>query len=146
MDLFNIIQNRYKERFHLQFCFKGDKHTLVDYSNSDMDEDISFRKSIPGNIIKFARGDVAWQSKLQKCIALSTIKEEFFAIIKACKYLLWLKNFSKTFVTLKTLISILHNTLSTFQNLSIPFQFGPLQVYLNSMTLFNSIFFINKNK
>ena len=36
---------------------------------------------------------MAWQSRLQKCVALSTIEAEFIAIIEACKELLWLKKF-----------------------------------------------------
>ncbi|XP_047171523.1 pheophorbide a oxygenase, chloroplastic-like [Vigna umbellata] len=40
-----------------------------------------------------ARGALAWQSKLQKCVALSTIKAKFIALTEACKELLWVKKF-----------------------------------------------------
>ena len=36
---------------------------------------------------------MAWQSRLQKCVALSTTEAEFIAITEACKELLWLKKF-----------------------------------------------------
>ena len=36
-------------------------------------------------------GAVAWQSRLQKCVALSTTETEFIAITEACKELLWVK-------------------------------------------------------
>ena len=36
---------------------------------------------------------MACQSRLQKCVALSTIEVEFIAITEACKELLWLKKF-----------------------------------------------------
>ena len=36
---------------------------------------------------------VSWQSKLQKCIALSTVEAEFIAAIEAYKELLWMKQF-----------------------------------------------------
>ena len=41
----------------------------------------------------FAGGVVSWQSKLQKCVALSTIDAEYIAAAEACKEMLWLKNF-----------------------------------------------------
>ncbi|RDY02474.1 hypothetical protein CR513_14062, partial [Mucuna pruriens] len=40
-------------------------------------------------------GAVAWQSKLQKCVALSTTEAEFIAIKEACKELLWVKKLLK---------------------------------------------------
>ena len=55
--------------------------------------DIDSRKSTSGYLITFAGGAVAWQSRLQKCVALSTTEAEFIAITKACKELLWLKKF-----------------------------------------------------
>ncbi|RDX90095.1 hypothetical protein CR513_28079, partial [Mucuna pruriens] len=64
----------------LRLCFGGDKPMLVGYSNSDMVEDIDSKKSTLGYLIKFVGGVVTWQSKLQKCVALSTTKAEFIAI------------------------------------------------------------------
>nr|GEW15332.1 hypothetical protein [Tanacetum cinerariifolium] len=39
----------------------------------------------------FAGGAVSWQSRLQKCVALSITEVEYVAATKACKELLWLK-------------------------------------------------------
>lgn len=77
----------------MKLCFGGDKPTLVGYSDSDMAGDIDSRKSTSGYMIRFVGGAVAWQSKLQKCVALSTTEAEFIAITEACKELLWLKEF-----------------------------------------------------
>ncbi|MCI61138.1 retrovirus-related pol polyprotein from transposon tnt 1-94, partial [Trifolium medium] len=55
--------------------------------------DIDSRKSTSGYMIKFAGEAVAWQSRLQNCVALSTTEAEFIAITEACKDLLWLKKF-----------------------------------------------------
>ena len=41
----------------------------------------------------FAGGAVSWQSKLQKCVALSTTEAEYITAVEACKEMLWLKNF-----------------------------------------------------
>ncbi|RDX83005.1 hypothetical protein CR513_36131, partial [Mucuna pruriens] len=78
---------------NLRLCFGGEKPTLVGYSDLDMAGDIDSRKSTSGYLIKFVWGVMAWQSKLQKCVALSTTKVEFIAIIEACKELLWVKKF-----------------------------------------------------
>ena len=42
------------------------------YTDSDMAGDVDSRKSTSGYLITFAGGAVAWQSRLQKCVALST--------------------------------------------------------------------------
>jgi len=77
----------------LKICFRGDKPTLVGYTDSDMGGDIDSRRSTSSYMIKFVGGAVAWQSRLQKCVALSTTEVEFIAIIEACKKLLWVKKF-----------------------------------------------------
>ena len=90
----------------MKICFGGDKRTLVGYTDSDMGGDIDSRRSTSGYVIKFARGVVAWQSRLQKCVVLSTTKAEFIAITEACKELLWVKKFLQelSFVQIKYLL------------------------------------------
>jgi len=43
--------------------------------------------------MKFARGAVSLQSRLQKCVALSTTEAEYIALIEGGKELLWMKKF-----------------------------------------------------
>ena len=63
------------------------------YSDSDTVRDIDSRKPTSGYLIKFVGEAVTWQSRLQRCVALSTIEVEFIAITEACKELLWVKKF-----------------------------------------------------
>ncbi|XP_048627671.1 uncharacterized protein LOC125596632 [Brassica napus] len=58
-----------------------------------MSGDADSSKSTSGYLVTFAGGAVAWQSRLQKCVALSTTEAEFIAAVEACKELLWMKNF-----------------------------------------------------
>ena len=51
------------------------------------------RKSTSGYLITFAGGAISWQSRLQKCIALSTTEAEYIAITEGCKEILWMKKF-----------------------------------------------------
>ncbi|KAI5409376.1 hypothetical protein KIW84_054978 [Lathyrus oleraceus] len=63
----------------VRLYFGGDKPTLLGYSDFDMDGDIDSIKNTSGYMIKFAGGDVAWNS---------TTEVEFIEIIEACKELL----------------------------------------------------------
>ncbi|GMI93104.1 hypothetical protein HRI_002979700 [Hibiscus trionum] len=58
-----------------------------------MDGDIDSRRSTSGYLITYAWGAVAWQSRLQKCVALSTTESEFIAATEVCKKMLWMKKF-----------------------------------------------------
>ena len=77
----------------MKLCFGGDKPNLVGYLDSDIVGDIDSKKSTSGYLINFAEGVVAWKSRLQRCVALSTTEAKFIAITDACKELLWLKKF-----------------------------------------------------
>jgi hypothetical protein len=77
----------------LKLCFGTGKSELCGYTDSDMAGDFDSRKSTSGYMITFAGGAVAWQSKLQKCVALSTTEAEYIAATEACKELLWMKKF-----------------------------------------------------
>ena len=57
--------------------------------------DVDSKKSTSGYLITFLGRVVSWQSKLQKCVALSTTEAEYFAIIEASKELLWMKKFQQ---------------------------------------------------
>ncbi|CAN0915054.1 Retrovirus-related Pol polyprotein from transposon TNT 1-94, partial [Linum grandiflorum] len=41
----------------------------------------------------YGGGAISWQSKLQKCVALSTTEAEYIAAVEAGKEMLWLKRF-----------------------------------------------------
>ena len=55
--------------------------------------DLDGRKSTSGFLFTFAGGAVSWQSKLQKCVALSTTEAEYIVATKAGKEMLWMKWF-----------------------------------------------------
>ena len=79
----------------LSLCFGTGEPILSAYTDSDMAGDIDTRKSTSGYLITFAGGAVSWQSRLQKCVALSTTEAELIAVVEACKELLWMKRFLK---------------------------------------------------
>ena len=82
-----------REMSKICLCFGDDKPILARYIDANMAYDVVSRKSTSGYLITFARGVVSWQSKLQKCVALSTTEAKFTAATEACKELLWMKKF-----------------------------------------------------
>ena len=92
-DAVKWILRYLKSTTNLSLTFGGEKATLVGFTDADMARDIDSQKSTSGFMVKFARGAVAWQSRLQKCVALFTTEAEFIAATEACKELLWMKNF-----------------------------------------------------
>ena len=77
----------------LSLCFGKGEPILDGFTDSDMAGDIDSRKSTFSYLITFAGGAMAWQSRLQKCVAFSTTEADFIAITEAFKELLWLKKF-----------------------------------------------------
>ncbi|KAA0047976.1 Integrase, catalytic core [Cucumis melo var. makuwa] len=73
--------------------FGDGKLVLVGYTDSDMAGDLDSRKSTSGYLMTFVGGAVSRQSRLQKCVALSTTEVEYIAVAKACKEMLWMKRF-----------------------------------------------------
>ena len=71
--------------------FGNEKPILDGYADADMAGDLDGRKSISGYLFTFAGGAVSWQSRLQKCVALSTTEAEYIALTEAGKEALWLK-------------------------------------------------------
>ena len=79
----------------LCLSFGREKLVLEGYTDADMAGDLDGRKSTSGYLFTFAGGAVSWQSKLQKCVALSTTEAEYIAVTEAGKELVWIKTFFK---------------------------------------------------
>ena len=67
----------------MHLCFGNGKLVLVGFTDVDIAGDMDSRKSTSGYLITFVRGAISWQSKLQKCVALSTTKAEYIVTIGA---------------------------------------------------------------
>ena len=82
-----------RESFKLCLRIGGLEPILEGYIDADMASDLDHRKSTFGYLFTLARRVVSWQSKLQKCVALSMTKAEYIATIEAGKQMLWLTRF-----------------------------------------------------
>jgi len=76
-------------------CFGSLKPILKEYTYVNMAGDLDGKKLTLGYLFTFTGGAISWQSKLQKCLALSTIEAEYIAAIKASKEMFWMKIFLK---------------------------------------------------
>jgi len=65
---------------------------ILRYLHDKVDMKLCFGGAKP-NLVRYSNLDVAWQSRLQRCLTLSTIEAKFIAITEACKESIWLKKF-----------------------------------------------------
>ena len=77
----------------LCLTFVDSKSVLEGYVDADWVGDLDGRETTLRYLFSFARGVVSWQSKLQKCVALSTTEAKYIAANEAGKELFWLKRF-----------------------------------------------------
>ena len=77
----------------LCFTFGDFKPILEGYIDANRVGDLDGRKSTLGYLFTFAEKAVSWQSRLQKCVSLSTTKAEYIAANEESKEMLWLKRF-----------------------------------------------------
>ena len=69
--------------------FYGTELNLFSYSDADWAGDLDSRRSTTGYVVYAAGGPIAWQSKLQTTVAVSTIEAEYMAAFGAIQELIW---------------------------------------------------------
>lgn len=77
-----------KETKHLGLIFRqSDTHELVGYSDADWAGDHQTRRSVSGFVAFYGGNPIAWHSRKQACVALSTMEAEYIAAGMACQEL-----------------------------------------------------------
>ena len=71
--------------------YTGDDLRVYAYSDADWAGDLNSRRSTTGYVVYAAGGPIAWQSKLQTTIAVSTMEAEYMAAFGAIQELIWTK-------------------------------------------------------
>jgi hypothetical protein len=64
---------------------------LQGYSDADWAGDIDTQRSTTGFVVMLNNGAVAWKSRRQPTVALSTMESEYMALTEATKELKWIK-------------------------------------------------------
>jgi hypothetical protein len=74
-------------------CFGGSNTILQRYVDLDMEGGKDSRRSTTGYVFTIGGKTISWILKLQKVVALSTMKEEYVAATKGSKEMIWLQMF-----------------------------------------------------
>ena len=75
----------------LRYTLDGPIDEVVGYCDADWGNNIDDRKSVTGYVFLLGGGAVAWQSKRQPTVALSSTEAEYMAAAAATKEALWLR-------------------------------------------------------
>nr|QHA33696.1 Gag-Pol polyprotein [Atrato Retro-like virus] len=68
----------------------GDRdYTLEAFSDSDWAGDHTTRKSTTGYILFYGGGAIAWTSRRQNCVTLSSMEAEYIALGETCQEVIW---------------------------------------------------------
>ena len=71
---------------------KGFIFTIEGYSDADYGSDRDNRRSITGMVIYLCGIPIAWRSRAQKCVTLSTTESEYYAMSELCSEIIYIKN------------------------------------------------------
>ncbi|XP_049790371.1 uncharacterized protein LOC126195781 [Schistocerca nitens] len=89
--LLKRIFRHLKSRITDGIKFTKDKDCSIEaYSDDDHGRDRSTRRSTSGILLKFHGWPAVWKSKLQQCVALSSMEAEYVAASEVCKSIVWL--------------------------------------------------------
>lgn len=72
---------------------KGGELSLCAYTDADWANCVTDRKSYTGYIVKLGRNTINWESRKQRCVALSSTEAEYIAISDVCKDVCFIRNF-----------------------------------------------------
>ncbi|CAM9867984.1 unnamed protein product, partial [Choristocarpus tenellus] len=68
-----------------------DEELLVGYGDSDWGTDQQTRRSVTGYIILFNRSPIAWRSKLQGAVTLSSLEAEWTAMAYGMRHCIFIR-------------------------------------------------------
>lgn len=75
----------------VSLIFNGNKDFFC-YTDADWGSDTSDRRSYSGHVVFFGGGPVAWESKKQHVIALSTMEAEYIAMCQGTKEVIFIRS------------------------------------------------------
>ena len=80
-----------KHTAHIGIQYTDRKLNLHAFSDADWAGDLDSRRSTTGYVVFAAGGPIAWQSKLQTTVAVSTMEAEYMAAFSAIQECVWIK-------------------------------------------------------
>lgn len=86
--------------------------SLTAFADADWANDVVDRKSYTGYVIKLGRNTINWESRKQKCVALSSTESEYLGITEALKDLCFIKSFMSEILDRKLEIILFNDNQS----------------------------------
>lgn len=116
---------KYTQHYKLKIsCVKP---TIFTYSDADYAANRDDRTSMGGQILMLDKAPIDWRSFKEKCVSLSTMESEFYAMTEAAKNLMWYDRVLKECLTSKVLSSYQKSTLLVDNQAAIDFVKSPIE-------------------
>jgi len=85
-----VIERNLVSHPDVKFSTICDSLNLYAYVDADHGRDIDTRRSVTAYVFYLGGSPVSWKSKLQQCVATSSMQSEYMALCAACLQSLWL--------------------------------------------------------
>jgi hypothetical protein len=101
-----------KGTIHYSLCFiKSKELNLTAFADADWANDTD-RRSYTGFVVKLGSNVINWESRKQRCIALSSTESEFISINDVCKDLCFIKNILSEILCVMPSITVFNDNQS----------------------------------
>lgn len=97
--------------FSLYF-YKGGKLNLTAFADADWANDPNDRRSYTGFVVKLGNNVINWESRKQRCVALSSTEAEYLAITDVCKDICFIRNFMSEIIPREYHVTIFNDNQS----------------------------------
>jgi hypothetical protein len=78
---------------HRRLRYQGASSSgMISYDDSDWAANVEDRHSLTGHVILFAEGAIAWATRRQKTVALSSTEAEYMALSDGCRLVAYFRN------------------------------------------------------
>lgn len=104
--------------FSLYF-HKGGKLNLTAFADADWANDPTDRRSYTGFVVKLGNNVINWESRKQRCVALSSTEAEYLAITDVCKDICFIRSFLSEIIPNEYHVTIFNDNQSAQKLLQV---------------------------
>lgn len=99
--------------------YKSNHLDIAAYADADWANDLNDRRSYTGFVVKLGNNLINWESRKQRCVALSSTEAEYLAIGDVCKDLCFVRNFLSEILSKEVNIVIYNDNQSAQKLLEV---------------------------
>lgn len=94
------------------YFYRSNDLGITAFCDADWANDITDRKSYTGYVVKLGKNTISWESRKQRCVALSSTEAEYLSISDVCKELCFTRNFLSEIVNVGIPITVYNDNQS----------------------------------